>query len=445
MSSLTVTPLAPADAQAATHTSSDAVSMLWEAATSAPGAQPQHGTGDKDQPFKPCSAAEWLWIARNKKGTDTYLEIGGRSILWRGNDSYVIDNGAVQGGKVKTLKELAYRAIPAQDKSAHPAAAFIGTSDPSSRFSSDKGGSYPEMYQQLEKDIPNLDNPDVCASVARQVRLLLGGRDSMEEATRCKALPALAATWFLAETGRNPSSFGTSLMLLDMMEARAVYHDPNGAPYRYTWEKTLWHPQVFESERQYFNFLKSHPLAALSPDALHRDPDLARQAHVLDQATALRGAKEAAKDQPAGQILMGFPAAPNTPGGVYVTTRDSRGGDHPMAHMGSVAQSTPGGGGTPTEQQVLTIVRQKEALIVNRWLASCVHAPGAQVQASSALLLAPPGTSKFGKQMFEVPTSGKSRQRIAAFAEEHPVHAAEFKAALLSRVSTLGAIQKPGH
>jgi hypothetical protein len=119
-----------------------------------------------------------------------------------------------------------------------------------------------------------------------------------------------------------------------------------------------------------------------------------------------------------------------------------------MAHDGSVSQSSVRAAtvdrpaGTPTEQQVLTIVRQKEALIVNRWLACCVSTPGAQVQTSSALLLANPGSSKFGKQMFEMPTSGKARQRIAAFAEEHPVHAMQFKAALTNRLGTLGAMQK---
>jgi hypothetical protein len=54
-------------------------------------------------------------------------------------------------------------------------------------------------------------------------------------------LPNLTATWFLAEPARNPRSFLSSLMLLDMLESgiSLAYGDSNG----YSWVHTLIHPQ----------------------------------------------------------------------------------------------------------------------------------------------------------------------------------------------------------
>jgi hypothetical protein len=456
MSSLTITPVPPPQAagqpqatgQPQTYSASDIVSVLWEATKAATTSAPGRGAGTPQQPYQPCTAAEWLWIASNKAGQDTHLEIGGRRIFWRGSDKYIIDEGAVKGSgtfTVPTLKELAYKALDKQ-QSIHPAAPFIGTKDPDSRFGSQDGASYPEMYLKLKEDFPKLDEEAVCGQVAGQVRLLLAGARSMAKDTSCKALPALTAAWFLAEVSRNPTSFATGLMLLDLMEAGVKYSGPDGTQHRYTWEKALWHPEVFETERRYFEYLKEHPLVAVKEDTTLSIPAGVNLAAEHKQAAEFRMLKEQAKDAPAAQILMDSKFDPGR-GGIMVTTRDSRGGDHPMAHGGSVKQSAvPKGKGnvslSPTTEETLSIVRQKEALIVNRWLAYCVTAPGATVSASSALLAAAPGSSKLGEKMYEEPTSGKARQRAAAFSDANPVLTGALKVAITARLGNLVAMKK---
>jgi hypothetical protein len=99
--------------------------------------------------------------------------------------------------------------------------------------------SYLDFYQKLKEVYPHgIDS----SKIAEEIRNILKNDKKSIETT--PILPSLVATWFVAEPSRNPHSFLSGLMLLDMIEMRESYSIGNHKPYK--WQNVLWHPKTID-------------------------------------------------------------------------------------------------------------------------------------------------------------------------------------------------------
>jgi|GEM_PF-7015560 len=160
------------------------------------------------------------------------------------------------------------------------------------------GNSYHLFERAIEQYFPERNVLNE-AELASQMRAILCGETLNDESLGF--LPCLTAAWFISEAARNPLTTMTSLMLLDLIESGITLAADNGDNW-YCWRNALIHPTKGTAENRV-------------------------------------------------QDLYGKKMNP-----------DEFGGCHPMAHQGSVAQ-------TSTLPEVpLNVARQKEGHLIIHWL-----------------------------------------------------------------------------
>jgi len=291
-----------------------AVELLDVLQQALPGvAAPAGGGGTQTNPWRLSTPQAWFGCAKKmSKDRDAWLAIGGRLIRVKGEDLYASDHGVFTPP------------TPSLGHSGGLATAVVTA--PTDRFGPEKGPSYPEIYHKLAADA-DLSSTVKTREAAKQTRELLKGAQSMT-VLNSAALPVMVAAMFISEVKRNHTAFHTGLMLLDFIES--------GVPYKgsvaYTWDKILWHPQILEMEAE-----------------------LQRTTPTFREDTVEKAKYEKFKDDKVETDALG-----------RSISRDVRGGDHPMAQSESVAQSAQGLIGDI--KSTMTVVRQKEATIVIRWM-----------------------------------------------------------------------------
>jgi hypothetical protein len=98
-------------------------------------------------------------------------------------------------------------------------------------------------YPQICRRLPNIQANDL----AKYMRSILK-REKIHVEENFIAVSILTATWFLAETGRNPLTFMVTLMMLDLIEAEAPYNtNPNCKKY-YDWLNMVWNKSILHIE-----------------------------------------------------------------------------------------------------------------------------------------------------------------------------------------------------
>ncbi len=197
------------------------------------------------------------------------------------------------------------------------------------QFGDDHGPTYPAIYGRLVQDLNGLGNSVKNKAVAQQIRALLGGAQTLATADS-SAIPVLTAAFFLSECSRNFTAFHTGLMILDLIQAEVKIGISTC-----TWENVLWHPAVLNAQTEL-------------------EADAARP--VAERRRVLEMVKDFEQDKNAfGKTV----------------SRDAIGGLHPMAHEGSVAQSKSDLVGNLKAS--MTMVRQVEATVLIRWLATGIN------------------------------------------------------------------------
>ena len=359
-------------------------------------AEPARGQGTKTDPWILETPREWYWAAKNRSDDHSWFAIGGRLIRVQATGAYA--NYASDYGPVNQHS--------APDASSHPpASSSAPVSDLAQRFGEDNGPSYPEIYRKLATDA-TLGDTTTSQDVAFQIRRLLRGVQEMW-AVDSPALPVLTAAFFMGEVRRNYTAFHTGLMLLDLVEAGVSYDltspEKLNGPVTLSWDKILWHPDVLRTESEletrfsgFKNKVKNRAAAPLTQD--------------LERA---QGNLEALKDEKAEKDIFGRPIS-----------RDIRGGDHPMAHTGSIAHSEKDLLGS-TGRHSMTMTRQKEANLLIRWLQHVLHKyhPGLRIDVSATNL------------RDEIIRDEETLSRTSAFARSH-VEAAEVDERNLEAIRT---------
>ena len=176
----------------------------------------------------------------------------------------------------------------------------------------EKGPTYHEFRDAVTAymDLPlRLSEAEIAAGMRRMLSGEILNYDEYPS-----FLPSLVGAWFLAEPTRNPSSFLSGLILLDMMENHIVLQDSEGHNW-YSLPNTLVHPL---------------------------------------------------KDSGVGSVIDLY--------GSDTKGIDRFGGMHPMAHGGSVNQ----GNAEIKDRHKLTTVRQKEASLLFHWLSIRLESIGVE-------------------------------------------------------------------
>ncbi len=97
--------------------------------------------------------------------------------------------------------------------------------------------TYPQIFRALPEKKP-------VTTIATSMRNLLKGEARLNNSS--KAIGILTATWFLAETSRNPLTFLITLMMLDIAESGYPYNSDMSSKKTYTWKNILWSPETIE-------------------------------------------------------------------------------------------------------------------------------------------------------------------------------------------------------
>jgi hypothetical protein len=318
----------------------DAIQLLSLPQQATPGMErPVLGNGTEQEPWILRTPCEWWYAARQlSKGGDGrfWFKIGGRSISVNKSDKYAADHGPATG---------------------------VGQ-----RFSDDHGPTYPAIYSKLAADLGGLATAWQNSEVARQVRALLQGHQTLKIANSI-GVPVLTAAFFLSECSRNFTAFHTGLMILDLIEKGIK---TGIAPCR--WENVLWHPAVLNAQTE------------LDKDVVR---DSADRKHVRELV------KDFESDKSAFDKLV---------------SRDARGGLHPMAHQGSVRQSKQFLYGKLKE--TLTMVRQVEATVLIRWLAALINDLGLYEAAPVSETLSDQVDNQFDKMLVLQAAIARSTQEV---------------------------------
>jgi hypothetical protein len=107
----------------------------------------------------------------------------------------------------------------------------------------------------LSKDTLTVTYPQICRQLAMQntvdqVSIMRGYLDgniqTTEEAHR--PLVVLTAAWFLAETGRNPLTFMSTLMMMDLITAGIQYNTRASHPKYYHWGNLIWNQTILQNQ-----------------------------------------------------------------------------------------------------------------------------------------------------------------------------------------------------
>jgi hypothetical protein len=321
----------------------DAVQLLSLLQQAVPGFKKPAGEGSLADPWRPKAPNEWWYCAKEKPKvtgsqrdidrfwTDStnlaWLGIGGRYISVNPGSFYASSHGALpttfpvtpapKAPPTVEHKELAYSAIY-------------------SKISAEGGGRVDD------------------AGTARAIRSLLKG----DAAGGSTVLPLLSTVLFVSEVARNHTAFHTNLMLLDLVEKRIAIS--GSTPFKYDMKTALWDTQIIDSSM------------ALERLKAQRGSYADRQAE---------HAKIHAAKGPLDELNQPVTPGPSPEG-------ELPGGVAPMSHKASAwgsAYDLEGKGkytgvnpqntrpfpkpGTP-----LTLVRQKEATILIRWLTQALGA-----------------------------------------------------------------------
>ena len=164
--------------------------------------------------------------------------------------------------------------------------------------------SYPDIFRRMPKNT----SPE--ADIALIHRLLMGEKIECDP-----SIALLTGIWFLSEVSRNPLTYLSNLIILDLMQR----HYKNGIP-KYTWRNVLWHQDTIGTQH---------------PDGTN-----------INQENGLKGEKRTAR----------YPQ------------EDGWGGKHPMCHLKSWERYFTQNKIWPLNDDSLELVRQKEATLIIRWL-----------------------------------------------------------------------------
>lgn len=184
----------------------------------------------------------------------------------------------------------------------------------------DMGPSYIEMEWHIKKRVKT--RIDEVLFVAQARRALSGDWRRHDN----PHIPVMLGAFFVSEVARNHTALHCGLMLFDLIAAVLIKDAEI-----YTLSNAFWHPSVLLA----YEDMRSQKIE--------------------------KADYEKVKDTVVGQDQMRDKPL----------SADSLGGLHPMAHSGSVKQSTKSLAGRPKD--TLTIVRQKEATITIRWLEEALN------------------------------------------------------------------------
>jgi hypothetical protein len=125
---------------------------------------------------------------------------------------------------------------------------------------SDRGECYRAFYDSMNTYLTNHPSTQ---ELAQKFRQLLNN----QRPENCpNFLPNLIICWFISESCRNPISFMTTLMLIDLIKSNAVYEE--SGQNLYTWPHTLVHPDESIKEGKKYKNKKGGMLSMCHQDAV---------------------------------------------------------------------------------------------------------------------------------------------------------------------------------
>jgi hypothetical protein len=204
--------------------------VLEDATTAAlAGMEAPAGTGKADDPYTPTEMRHWLWAMQQSGGSPiVFYGIGGRRVFHRRGDNYLGDGGRVTKAPVARVQGLAV--IPE------------GTLAEGGAWRRENGNPMAPTYTEVLTAMGELGGNALSSKgVATKIRALMGGGQLADgEHLTHYMLPSLIAAIFIGEPARNYSCLATHLMMLDILE-RGVAYSAAGLTAT-TWQEVLWNP-----------------------------------------------------------------------------------------------------------------------------------------------------------------------------------------------------------